>query len=72
MRKRLAQDLLQRVRKSAQKGEEEEDDEEEKDEEGARDSLVAQKLLKEQNEESGRVRRSLASRFDSLTQCIPQ
>ncbi|KAG5005818.1 hypothetical protein JHK85_024360 [Glycine max] len=62
VRKRLAQDLLQRVRKSAQKGEEEEDDEEEKDEEGARDSLVAQKLLKEQNEESGRVRRSLASR----------
>ncbi|KAL2603642.1 hypothetical protein AAZV13_09G021900 [Glycine max] len=62
VRKRLAQDLLQRVRKSAQKGEEEEDDEEEEDEEGARDSLVAQKLLKEQNEESGRVRRSLASR----------
>ncbi|KAH1208892.1 U3 snoRNP-associated protein-like [Glycine max] len=61
VRKRLAQDLLQRVRKSAQKGEEEEDDKEE-DEEGARDSLVAQKLLKEQNEESGRVRRSIASR----------
>ena len=30
------------------------------------------KLLKEQNEESGRVRKSIASRFDSLAQCIPQ
>ncbi|KAL3009611.1 hypothetical protein AAZX31_07G093100 [Glycine max] len=29
-------------------------------------------LLKEQNEESGLVKRSIASRFDSLAQCIPQ
>ncbi|KAK7412808.1 hypothetical protein VNO78_04451 [Psophocarpus tetragonolobus] len=65
-RKRIAQDYLQMVRQIAQKekeqkeGEEEEDDEE--DEEGARDSLVAQRLLKEQQEESGRVRKSIASR----------
>ncbi|ESW19487.1 hypothetical protein PHAVU_006G129100 [Phaseolus vulgaris] len=67
-RKRIAQDYLQMVRKIAQKEKEQKDSEEEEeggdeeDEEGARDSLVAQKLIKEQNEESGRVRRSIASR----------
>ncbi|KAL2341528.1 hypothetical protein Fmac_009468 [Flemingia macrophylla] len=63
-RKRIAEDYIRMVRQIAQKetekkeGDEEEDKE---DEDGARDSLVAQKLLKEQQEESGRVRRSIAS-----------
>ena len=63
------------VRRIAQKekeqkdGEEEEEDGDEEEEEGARDSLVAQKLIKEQQEESGRVRRSIASRFVSFLTC---
>ncbi|XP_061350508.1 U3 snoRNP-associated protein-like EMB2271 [Gastrolobium bilobum] len=66
-RKRIAQDYLQRVRQIAQKEKEREQDEEgegeeeEEEEEGARDSLVAEKLIKEQQEESGRVRRAIAS-----------
>lgn len=75
-RKRIAQDYIRMVRQIAQKekeqkdGEEEEDGDEE-DEEGARDSLVAQKLIKEQQEESGRVRRSIASKFVSFfTNCL--
>ncbi|XP_027338871.1 U3 snoRNP-associated protein-like EMB2271 isoform X2 [Abrus precatorius] len=68
-RKRIAQDYLRMVRQIAQKEKErrEGDDEEEEDdddEEGARDSLVAQKLIKEQQEESGRVRRAIASRVE--------
>ncbi|KAK7303556.1 hypothetical protein RJT34_14463 [Clitoria ternatea] len=64
-RKRIAQDYLRKVREIAQKEKEREDGEEveeDDDEEGARDSLVAQKLIKEQQEESGRVRRAIASR----------
>ncbi|TKY72367.1 U3 snoRNP-associated protein YAO [Spatholobus suberectus] len=64
-RKRIAQDYLRMVRQIAQKEKEKEGDEEEgegEEEGGARDSLVAQKLIKEQQEESGRVRRSIASR----------
>ncbi|KAK7331265.1 hypothetical protein VNO77_25485 [Canavalia gladiata] len=61
-RKRIAQDYLQMVRQIAKKEKEREEVEEEEDEEGGRDSLVAQKLIKEQQEESGRVRRAIASR----------
>lgn len=63
-RKRIAQDYLRMVRKIAQKEKENEEGEEEidEDEDGARDSLVAQRLIQEQQEESGRVRRSIASR----------
>ncbi|XP_020203886.1 U3 snoRNP-associated protein-like EMB2271 [Cajanus cajan] len=64
-RKRIAQDYIRMVRQISQKEKEkeadEDDEEDNEDAEGVRDSLVAQKLLKEQQEESGRVRRSIAS-----------
>lgn len=62
-RKRIAQDYLRMVRGIAQKEKEREegDEEDEEDDEGVRDSLVAQRLIQENQEESGRVRRSIAS-----------
>lgn len=66
-RKRIAQDYLRRVREITQKEKEqqsdEDDDDDEDEDEGARDSLVAQRLLQDQQEESGRVRRAISSRF---------
>ncbi|KAF4379344.1 hypothetical protein F8388_013562 [Cannabis sativa] len=64
-RKRLATELLEKMRKSAK--EEGDDDDEGGDsdkeiEEGERDSLVAQLLQQKQLEESGRLRRLVASR----------
>ncbi|XP_062096910.1 U3 snoRNP-associated protein-like EMB2271 [Humulus lupulus] len=64
-RKRLATELLEKMRKSAK---EDDDDDEGGDsgkeiEEGERDSLVAQILQQKQLEESGRLRRSVASRL---------
>ncbi|XP_057433277.1 U3 snoRNP-associated protein-like YAO [Lotus japonicus] len=65
-RKRIAQDYLRRVREITQKEKEqqsdEDDDDDEDEDEGARDSLVAQRLLQDQQEESGRVRRAISSR----------
>lgn len=64
-RKRIAHDYLKMVREISQK-EKEQREEEDSDDEGARDSLVALKLMKDQQEESGRVRRAIASRFASF------
>ncbi|XP_054776702.1 U3 snoRNP-associated protein-like YAO isoform X3 [Prosopis cineraria] len=67
-RKRIAVDYLKMYRNIARKEKEErEEDREESDDdddekEGEKDSLIAQKLIQEQQEESGRVRRALASR----------
>ncbi|KAE9594828.1 putative transcription factor WD40-like family [Lupinus albus] len=63
-RKRIANDYLKMVRDISRKEKEQmdDDDDDESEGDGARDSLVAQKLIKEQQEESGRVRRSIASR----------
>lgn len=61
-RKRLAVAHLEKLREIAMREKEEDDGEEEEEEEGARDSLVAQILHKKQLEQSGRLRRSIASR----------
>ncbi|XP_008794456.2 U3 snoRNP-associated protein-like YAOH [Phoenix dactylifera] len=66
-RVRMAREHLERIRAIARKVEEEEEGEEDEEErreerEGRRDSLVAEFLQKGQLEESGRVRRFLASR----------
>ncbi|WOL05785.1 hypothetical protein Cni_G14516 [Canna indica] len=66
-RVRVAKEHLERIRAIAKRVEEEEgeedDDEEGREErEGKRDSLVADILQKEQLEESGRIRRFIASR----------
>ncbi|KAA8514844.1 hypothetical protein F0562_018023 [Nyssa sinensis] len=67
-RKRVAEAYLEKIRAIAKREQEEEDEEKESDEEGERqgerDSLVAQILQQEQLEESGRVRRSIASRVE--------
>ncbi|XP_077220802.1 U3 snoRNP-associated protein-like EMB2271 [Tasmannia lanceolata] len=67
---RVANEYLEKIRAITKLQEEEEDedeegtgtDEEKGEREGNRDSLVAEFLQKEQLEESGRVRRSIASR----------
>ncbi|RWW75883.1 hypothetical protein BHE74_00016060 [Ensete ventricosum] len=65
-RVRVAKEHLERIRAIAKRVEEEEEEEEEEEgrdeREGKRDSLVAEILQKEQLEESGRVRRYIASR----------
>ena len=70
-RKRLAIAHLEELRKIAKRTKEQDDDyddergggeSEKESEEGQRDSLVAQILQQKQLEESGRVRRSIASR----------
>ena len=70
VRQRVAMAQLDKYRRIA-KEEEDEDDEDDSDEgidrvgekEGLRDSLVAKILQQEQLEESGRVRRAMASRY---------
>lgn len=67
-RKRIAEAYLEEVRAMAKREEEEEDDEERESEderarEGERDSRVANILQQEQLEDSGRVRRLIASRY---------
>ncbi|URE25815.1 U3 small nucleolar RNA-interacting protein [Musa troglodytarum] len=69
-RVRVAKEHLERIRAIAKRVEEEEEEEEDEEEgrderEGKRDSLVAEILQKEQLEESGRVRRYIASRVSS-------
>ncbi|XP_010923673.1 U3 snoRNP-associated protein-like EMB2271 [Elaeis guineensis] len=68
-RVRMAREHLEKIRAIARKVEEEEEGEEgdeeegrEEGDEGRRDSLVAEILQKDQHEDSGRVRRFLASR----------
>lgn len=66
-RVRVAKEHLERIRAIAKRVEEEEGEEEDEEEgreerEGKRDSLVAEILQKEQLEESGRIRRLVASR----------
>ncbi|CAK9133499.1 unnamed protein product [Ilex paraguariensis] len=64
-RKRVAEAYLEKIRAitKREKAEEDEEEEREGEREGERDSLVAKILQQEQLEESGRVRRSIASRF---------
>lgn len=67
-RKRIAEAYLEEVRAMAKREEEEKDDEERESEderarEGERDSRVANILQQEQLEDSGRVRRLIASRL---------
>ncbi|XP_048323332.2 U3 snoRNP-associated protein-like EMB2271 [Ziziphus jujuba] len=64
-RKRLATAAFEKFRKNGPKKMDEEDDEGvsgKESEDGQKDSLVAQILLQQQLEESGRVRRAIASR----------
>lgn len=63
-RKRIAQEYLEKVRGLARREKEDEEDEsdEEGEKEGERDSLVAKILQQQQLEDSGRVRRAIASR----------
>lgn len=73
IRKRHAMRQLEMVRELARKKEEEEDEDEERDQgerEGERDSLVAKLLQQEQLEESGRVRRVIASRCSYIYICL--
>jgi ribosomal RNA-processing protein 9 len=67
-RKRIAKEYLKKFQESARKEKElrDEDDDEgsDEDDEGARDSLIAQRMIKEQQEESGRIRKAIASRFN--------
>ena len=60
-RRRLAWEIVEKVRKGEQLQKQEED-EEDSDREGQRDSLVAKILQQEQLEDSGRVRRLIASK----------
>ncbi|OVA06566.1 WD40 repeat [Macleaya cordata] len=65
-RHKLAEAYLKKIREIAQREQEEEDDEggetDEDEKAGKRDSMVAEMLQQEQLEESGRVRRLIASR----------
>ncbi|KAF5736587.1 U3 small nucleolar RNA-interacting protein 2-like [Tripterygium wilfordii] len=64
-RHRLAAELVEKYRAAERRKKEEEDEDEDgrgTEKEGERDTLVAQILMQEQLEESGRVRRVLASR----------
>ena len=60
IRKRVATELLDKMRAIARKEKEDKDGDD--DEEEARDSLVAKILQQEQLEESGRIRRVVGSR----------
>ncbi|KAG7029820.1 U3 snoRNP-associated protein-like YAO, partial [Cucurbita argyrosperma subsp. argyrosperma] len=67
-RKRVASEYLEKIREIARREKEREDkekDEDESDDEGEKDSLVAQILQQEQLEDSGRVRREIASRVQN-------
>lgn len=64
-RKRIGTDYLEKIRALAKREKDEEDEDQDSDEgerEGERDSLVAKILQQEQLEDSGRVRRLIASR----------
>ncbi|KGN52615.1 U3 snoRNP-associated protein-like YAO [Cucumis sativus] len=64
-RKRVAVEYLEKIREIAKREKErgdEEKDEDESDDEGEKDSLVAKILQQEQLEDSGRLRREIASR----------
>lgn len=64
-RQRMAKSYVEKLRELARREEEEEgeeDEEREFEKEGERDSLVVKKLMQEQLEESGRLRRVIASR----------
>ncbi|XP_022721303.1 U3 snoRNP-associated protein-like YAO isoform X2 [Durio zibethinus] len=63
IRKRVATELLDKMRAIARKEKEDKDGDEEDEEEEARDSFVAKILQQQQLEESGRVRRVVASRL---------
>lgn len=66
-RKKVAEAYLEKIRATAKREMEEEEEREGsegEEREGERDSLVAQILLQEQMEESGRVRRLIASRYN--------
>ena len=78
-RKRVAVEYLEKIREIAKREKErgdEEKDEDESDDEGEKDSLVAKILQQEQLEDSGRLRREIASRpcfllvYFSLEFCI--
>lgn len=63
VRYRIAKEYLQKVRALTQRDEDEGNEEEgREDKDGRRDSLVAEKLLKDQLQDSGRIRRLIASR----------
>lgn len=66
MRHRMAKEYVEKLRAIARKEEEENEGEEEQEKEyekeGERDSSVAKHLMKQQLEESGRLRRAIASR----------
>ncbi|KAK9132690.1 hypothetical protein Scep_012218 [Stephania cephalantha] len=61
-RHRVAKMFLDNFREQTKRAREEEDETDEDEDENNRDSLVAEMLLKEQLEESGRARKLIASR----------
>ncbi|OWM63823.1 hypothetical protein CDL15_Pgr006085 [Punica granatum] len=61
-RQRMAKAYLEKVREMTKKENDEDEEDEEMEKEGLRDSLVSKFLQQEQLEESGRVRRLIASR----------
>jgi ribosomal RNA-processing protein 9 len=63
-RQRIAKVLVENLRKREKELEDEEDEEGERvfEKEGERDSFVAKKLMQQQLEDSGRLRRAIASR----------
>ncbi|XVE89353.1 hypothetical protein DITRI_Ditri19aG0195300 [Diplodiscus trichospermus] len=63
IRKRMATELLDKMRAIARKEKEDKDGDEDEEDEEDKDSLVAKILQQEQLEESGRVRRVVASRL---------
>jgi ribosomal RNA-processing protein 9 len=65
-RQRIAKELVENLRKREKELEDEEDEEGERvfEKEGERDSFVAKKLMQQQLEDSGRLRRAIASRYN--------
>lgn len=61
-RHRMAKAYLEKYREIVKKEHEEDEEEEKSEKEGLRDSLVSKYMMQEQLEESGRVRRLIASR----------
>ena len=64
-RQMIAKELVEKLRAREKELEDEEDEEGEREfeKEGERDSFVAKKLMQQQLEDSGRLRRAIASRY---------
>ncbi|CAN1227915.1 U3 snoRNP-associated protein-like EMB2271 [Linum grandiflorum] len=65
-RLRLATEALENVEAIRKRMEDDKEDDEDEEEEGERDSIAAIKLMKEQLEDSGRLRRALSARLQKV------